>query len=143
MKGPRRKLYLFTVPHSGTRSLWEVLKRYFDVQLQHVLGEKMHLVEPAIAAGGPVVTTSRPLHLVELGWRKRGGDYSHPEPLSACLINQVKLCRAVASAGLELHVFEFGSAGANAQRNAALARLLELQAVDVTWPNIGYKDPSL
>lgn len=129
---------MFTVPHSGTRSLWQVLKRYFDAQLQHLLDAKMGLLEQAIAAGGPIVTTARPLHLIELGWRKRGGDAGHPDPLSACLANQVELYRAVARAGLELHVFEFDTGElANDQRNAALAYLLGVDQVEVEWPNLG------
>lgn len=117
-----------------------MLKQHFEVAVQHVLDDRMAMLAKAIAAGGPIVTTSRPLHLVEFGWRKRGGDGAHPDPLSVCLANQVELIRAVRAADLELHLFEFGTPGAEAQRNVALARLLEVDTIAVEWPNFGASD---
>lgn len=117
-----------------------MLKRYFEVSVQHVLDDRMRRLPKAIAAGGPIVTTSRPLHLIEFGWRKRGGDGAHADPLGVCLANQVELIRAVRAADLELHLFEFDSPGAEAQRNTALARLLGVDTITVEWPNFGASD---
>lgn len=132
--------YVFTVPHSGTRSLIRVLRGYFyRLRVHHLIDARRTQLAAAIAAGGPIATTSRPLHLVELGWRKRGGgELGHRGTLPENLANLVKLYRECAAAGIALHVFPFGFAGAELERNAALARLLELEAVDVAWPDIGH-----